>query len=51
MRRKFTLLAVLAALLTAGCAPVDPHAQQSNVQMETGHVDSGGGGGGGGGSM
>lgn len=40
------LLGLLVILLVAGCAPVEPQAQQSNVQMETGHVDSGGGGGG-----
>ncbi len=43
MRVRRALLGVLAMLLVAGCAPADPNWQQSNVQMETGHVDSGGG--------
>jgi hypothetical protein len=44
MRRAVTLLGLIA-LVVAGCTPVDPRTQ-TNVQMETGHVDSGGGGGG-----
>jgi hypothetical protein len=50
MIRVLALLLWVVALCAGGCGPVDQRAQrnmESNVQMETGHVDSGGGGGGG----
>jgi hypothetical protein len=47
MKRASTLICLIAVLVVAGCTPVDPRTQ-TNVQMETGHVDSGGAGGGGG---
>jgi hypothetical protein len=46
MRALLAVLGWLVALVVVGCTPIEPRPQQSNVQMETGHVDSGGGGGG-----